>query len=163
MSTIDTIPRVEPRVSPPQPRRSRFGSYLGGAVLVVLGGLWALDLAGTIDVRLAVVLPSLLIIFGLALIIGATEGPHSGLVVAGLFLSIAVGDRGSRACDLVRGRRRRTPLPRDTTDQPLVQLRGGLRRPSSGPARPRDGRVGRSRSLRRCRADNGVVARVGTG
>ena len=90
VSTIDTIPRVEPRVFPPQPKRSRFGSYLGGAVLVVLGGLWALDLAGTIDVRLAVVLPSLLIIFGLALIIGATEGPHSGLVVAGLFLSIAV-------------------------------------------------------------------------
>jgi hypothetical protein len=56
----------------------------------LLGGLWALDLAGAIDVRLAVVLPSLLIIFGLALVVGATEGPHSGLVVAGLFLSIAV-------------------------------------------------------------------------
>jgi hypothetical protein len=31
-----------------------------------------------------------LIIFGLALIIGATDGPHSGLVVAGLFLAFAV-------------------------------------------------------------------------
>jgi len=90
VSTIETIPRVEPRVPTTQPKRSRFGSFLGGAVLVLLGGLWALDLAGAIDVRLAVVLPSLLIIFGLALVVGATEGPHSGLVVAGLFLSIAV-------------------------------------------------------------------------
>jgi hypothetical protein len=90
VSTTDTIPRVEPRDLPPQPKRSRFGSYLGGAVLVLLGGLWALELAGTIDIRLAVVLPSLLIIFGLALILGATDGPHSGLVVAGLFLAIAV-------------------------------------------------------------------------
>jgi hypothetical protein len=93
VSATDTIPRLEPIVEPPvAPARqgSGFGSYLGGAVLVVLGGLWALDLAGTIDVRLAIVLPSLLIVFGLALIIGATGGPHSGLVVAGLFLSIAV-------------------------------------------------------------------------
>ena len=59
-------------------------------MLVVLGGLWILDLAGTIDVRLAVVLPSFLIVFGLALILGAADGPHSGLVVIGLFLSIAV-------------------------------------------------------------------------
>jgi hypothetical protein len=93
VSVTDTIPAVEPIIEPPvAPTRqgSRFGSYLGGAVLVVLGSLWALDLAGTIDVRLAIVLPSLLIVFGLALIIGATGGPHSGLVVAGLFLSIAV-------------------------------------------------------------------------
>lgn len=95
MSVIDTAPRLESAVEPTRgpgrrPTGSGFGSYLGGAVLVVLGGLWAFDLAGTIDVRLAVVLPSLLIVFGLALIFGATEGPHSGLVVAGLLLSVAV-------------------------------------------------------------------------
>lgn len=74
----------------PETRRTSFGSLLGGAVLVVLGGLWTLDVAGVIELRWTIVLPALLTVIGLGLIIGAWTGPHSGPVVAGLFLSIAV-------------------------------------------------------------------------
>jgi hypothetical protein len=59
-------------------------------MLLVLGGLWALDVAGAIDVRAAVVLPAVLAVLGLGLIFGAVNGPHSGLLVAGVFLSFAV-------------------------------------------------------------------------
>jgi hypothetical protein len=66
------------------------GPILGGSILVILGGLWALDLAGALNLKAAVVLPSVLIVIGLALIVGAADGPHSGLIVTGMFLSVAV-------------------------------------------------------------------------
>ena len=88
MNAIDTIPHTAPGALP-TPRR-HFGSLLGGLILVELGGLWILDLAGVIELQLAIVLPSVLIVIGLALVIGANDGPHSGLVVAGLFMAIAV-------------------------------------------------------------------------
>jgi hypothetical protein len=89
VNATDTIPRVEP--SPPAVApKSAFGALLGGSILIVIGGLWALDLAGAVELKVSVVLSSVLIVIGLALLIGAVKGPHSGLVVAGLFLSIAV-------------------------------------------------------------------------
>ena len=87
MTTLDTAPRMETETPV---RRRAFGSLLGGAILVVLGGLWALDLAGVFSLEPTVVLPAVLIVIGLALVIGAADGPHSGLVVAGVFLSVAV-------------------------------------------------------------------------
>jgi hypothetical protein len=59
-------------------------------MLLVLGSLWALDVADAIDVRATIVLPAILAVLGLGLIVGATTGPHSGLIVAGVFLSLAV-------------------------------------------------------------------------
>jgi predicted membrane protein len=61
-----------------------------GGLLVVLGGLWALDVADTVEIRAAIVLPIVLAVLGLGLIIGASDGPHSGLIVAGVFLSLIV-------------------------------------------------------------------------
>jgi hypothetical protein len=61
-----------------------------GALLVVVGGLWLLDAIDVLELRAAMVLPVVLAVIGLALIIGAFDGPHTGLVVAGVFVSIAV-------------------------------------------------------------------------
>ncbi len=60
-----------------------------GAILVVLGALWLLDAIGVADLRFAVVLPAALAVIGISLIVGSFSGPHSGLVVAGVFLTIA--------------------------------------------------------------------------
>lgn len=88
MQTLDAAPAAStPLLSQ---RRNRFGATLLGAMLLVLGGLWAFDVADAIDVRATVVLPAVLAVLGLGLIVGAANGPHSGLIVAGVFLSLAV-------------------------------------------------------------------------
>jgi hypothetical protein len=56
---------------------------------VVVGGLWLFDAAEMIDLRAAIVLPAILAVIGLALIVGAFDGPHPGLVIAGIFVTIA--------------------------------------------------------------------------
>ena len=89
MQTSNTLERPLPTPVLTQ-ARSSFGAILGGAILVLLGGLWMLDVAGAIELKWAVVWPALLTVIGVALIIGAWNGTHSGPVVAGLFLSIAV-------------------------------------------------------------------------
>jgi predicted membrane protein len=61
-----------------------------GGLLVVFGGLWALDVSDTIEIRATVVLPIVLAVLGLGLIVGARNGPHGGLIVAGVFLSLMV-------------------------------------------------------------------------
>lgn len=87
MSIADTSTPSERQTAPaPSPR---YGAVVAGATLVVLGVLWLLDATGVIDLRLALVLPSALAVIGVALIVGSFTGPHSGLVVAGVFLSIA--------------------------------------------------------------------------
>ncbi|HJU81025.1 MAG TPA: LiaF domain-containing protein [Acidimicrobiia bacterium] len=88
MQTLDAAPATStPLLSQ---RRNRFGATLLGAILLVLGGLWALDVADAIDIRATVVVPAVLAVLGLGLIVGAANGPHSGLIVAGVFLSLAV-------------------------------------------------------------------------
>lgn len=88
MSTTDTLERPETEMVP-GPKRRPYGATVAGAVLVVVGGLWLFDAIDVIDLRVAFVLPAVLAVIGLALIIGAFDGPHAGLVVAGIFVSIA--------------------------------------------------------------------------
>ena len=88
MSTTDTLERPETEMVP-GPKRRPYGATVAGAVLVVVGGLWLFDAIDVIDLRVAFVLPAILAVIGLALIIGAFDGPHAGLVVAGIFVSIA--------------------------------------------------------------------------
>lgn len=78
-------PSVETRKAP-----RHFGSVVLGAVLVGVGSLWFLDALDVISIRAAVVLPAMLAIIGLALIVGSFDGEHSGLVVFGVFLTVAV-------------------------------------------------------------------------
>jgi predicted membrane protein len=74
----------------PAPKRRPYAAVVTGALLVVAGVLWLLDATDVIDLDLAIVLPAILSVIGIALIIGAFDGPHNGLIVAGVFLSLAV-------------------------------------------------------------------------
>ena len=89
MSTTDTLERPETSVVP-APKRSRYGAIVTGALLIVVGGLWLLDVTDVIELEAAMVLPAVLAVIGLALIIGSFDGPHTGLIVAGVFVTIAV-------------------------------------------------------------------------
>lgn len=103
MSALDTRPATDDRATEPAGRRSDYGSIVLGAVLVVAGGLWLLDAVDVVELRAAVILPSILAIVGLALIFGASTGPHSGLVVFGVFLTIAVIATAVTPRDAFRG------------------------------------------------------------
>lgn len=88
MSTTDTLER--PGTETVQGRKRPYAAVVTGALLVVVGGLWLLDATDVVDLRVAIVLPAVLAVIGLALIVGAFDGPHPGLVVAGVFVSLAV-------------------------------------------------------------------------
>jgi predicted membrane protein len=74
----------------PAPQRGRYGAIVTGALLMIVGGLWLLDVTDVIELEAAMVLPVALGVIGLALIIGSFDGPHVGLIVAGVFVTIAV-------------------------------------------------------------------------
>jgi predicted membrane protein len=88
MSTTELLERPESE-TPVAPRRRPYGSMVMGALLIVVGGLWLLDATDVAQVQADAILPAILAVIGLALIIGAFEGPHTGLVVAGVFVTIA--------------------------------------------------------------------------
>lgn len=88
MTALDVKP-VESE-SPQRPWTRAYGSVVLGTVLVLVGALWLLDAIDVIELQAAVVLPAVLAIVGVALIFGAFDGPHSGLVVFGVFLTVAV-------------------------------------------------------------------------
>ena len=87
MYTAEASTPAEQR--PPTTPERPFGAVVVGALFVVAGGLWLLDATGVIELRFALVLPSALAVIGIALIVGSFSGPHRGLVVAGVFLTIA--------------------------------------------------------------------------
>jgi hypothetical protein len=77
---------------PPRRVEDRTGASLGtiffGLILMVLGGMWLLDLAGVLDITWTVVGAVLLVLIGVALIAGAREGAHGGLIALGIFLAV---------------------------------------------------------------------------
>ncbi len=70
-------------------KKRPYAAVVTGALLVVVGILWLLDAIDVIDLQAKVLLPSLLAVIGIALIIGAFDGPHTGLIVAGVFVTLA--------------------------------------------------------------------------
>lgn len=88
MTALDVKP-VEPE-TPQRPWTRAYGSVVLGTILVLVGALWLLDAIDMIELQAAVVLPAVLAIVGVALVFGAFDGPHSGLVVFGVFLTVAV-------------------------------------------------------------------------
>jgi hypothetical protein len=71
-----------------QTTRSPLGSVVFGVILVGIGVLWLLERIDVIDVNGALVLPGILTVVGAALLVGAWDGAHSGLVVTGVILSV---------------------------------------------------------------------------
>lgn len=66
------------------------GTILFGVILLALGVLWLLDAAGAIDVTWTFVGAVMLVLIGVALLIGAREGSHGGMIFVGLVLTVVV-------------------------------------------------------------------------
>jgi hypothetical protein len=87
--------QIEERPAPPYLRRSilesvPLGRLVLGGILLIAGILWLLSSLDVIDISLTAVLPVAVIVVGLALVIGSRTGRHSGLLVAGVVLTIAM-------------------------------------------------------------------------
>ncbi len=74
----------------PRPRGGRLGHVVLGAVLVLIGVGWLLEALDITDVPWRFLLPSVLILVGLALTLGARTGAHGGLVAVGVILTVLV-------------------------------------------------------------------------
>ena len=92
---------VQPNPTPPappapptpamvRPRGPSLGHVVLGAVLVLIGVGWLLEALDLADVPWRLLLPSVLILVGLALTIGARSGRHGGLVGVGVALTVLV-------------------------------------------------------------------------
>lgn len=64
---------------------------VAGGVLILIGALWLLERVGAVDLNATTVLALATLVVGLALMILAREGPHSGLVVLGIILAVITG------------------------------------------------------------------------
>lgn len=76
--------------SPGEPaRKVRAGPQIvAGGVLVLIGALWLLERAGLVDLNVTTVLAVGTIVIGVSLMILATDGPHSGLIVFGTIVAL---------------------------------------------------------------------------
>jgi predicted membrane protein len=85
VSTPDTTSTT---VTTPGPSRHTYGAVVAGIVLVVVGALWLLHATDVIELDFGILVPAILAVIGIALIIGSFDGAHTGLVIAGVFLTI---------------------------------------------------------------------------
>lgn len=88
--SVEMLEKPEAKEVQPPPRRRDYTTWMVGLVLVVGGLLWLLDVVGIISLQAVYILPAALVAVGLTLIIGARDGPHPGLILFGVFLTIAV-------------------------------------------------------------------------
>lgn len=80
---------AEPAAAPP-PAGPRLGHIVTGAILVLIGVGWLLEALDLAEVPWRFLLPSALIIVGVALVFGARTGSHGGLVATGVVLTVLV-------------------------------------------------------------------------
>lgn len=83
-------PPAPPTPATVRPRGPSLGHVVLGAVLVLIGVGWLLEALDLADVPWRLLLPSVLILVGLALTIGARSGRHGGLVGVGVALTVLV-------------------------------------------------------------------------
>ena len=79
-----------PAPAAPAPAGRSLGHIVLGAVLVLIGVGWLLEALDVADVPWRFLLPSVLILVGLALTLGARTGRHGGLVAVGVVLTVLV-------------------------------------------------------------------------
>ena len=66
------------------------GNIVLGSILVLLGVAWLLQAIDAVDIPWRALLPSALVVVGVALIFGARTGRHGGLIALGVVLTVAV-------------------------------------------------------------------------
>jgi len=84
MSTTDTLERPEAEATAPRV----YGAVVSGALIALLGALLLVDALDLIELRASMILPSVLTLLGLALIVGSFNGPHPGMITAGVFVTL---------------------------------------------------------------------------
>ncbi len=84
MSTQPLAPRS---ASTPPPA---LGTIVIGGILVVIGLAWILNVLDVVNLTLGLILPSALILVGLALLAGSVTGSHGGLVAVGVILTVVL-------------------------------------------------------------------------
>jgi hypothetical protein len=84
------LPPASAPAAPPRPRGPRLGHIVLGGVLVLIGVGWLLEALDITNVPWRFLLPSVLILVGLALTLGARTGSHGGLVAVGVILTVLV-------------------------------------------------------------------------
>ncbi len=88
-SVADFGPPTRPAALP-SPGGARLGHIVIGAILVLIGAGWLLEALDLVDVPWRFLLPSALIIVGVALVFGARTGAHGGLIAFGIVLTVLV-------------------------------------------------------------------------
>jgi len=81
---------TSPPPAPQRPRGPSLGHIVLGAVLVLIGVGWLLEALEVTDVPWRFLLPSVLVLVGLALTLGARTGRHGGLLAVGIVLTALV-------------------------------------------------------------------------
>jgi predicted membrane protein len=69
---------------------SSLAQVLVGLTLLVVGVLWLLHITGAVSVSWFAVLAVVLMIVGVALVIGSTSGEHAGLIALGVVLTVVL-------------------------------------------------------------------------
>jgi len=87
---VPPAPPPAPAARPPEGGGPRLGHIVLGAVLVLIGVGWLLEALDVADVPWRLLLPSVLILVGLALALGARSGRHGGLMAVGIVLTVLV-------------------------------------------------------------------------
>jgi hypothetical protein len=85
-----SLPPPPAPVAVPRARGPHLGHVVLGAVLVLIGIGWLLEALDITDVPWRFLLPSVLILVGLALTLGARTGSHGGLIAVGVILTMLV-------------------------------------------------------------------------
>jgi len=86
MSTTETLERPEAEATAPRV----YGAVVSGALIFLVGALLLLDALDLIELRASMILPSVLTLIGLALVVGSFNGPHPGMITAGVFVTLGV-------------------------------------------------------------------------
>ncbi len=77
--TVEAQPSASRRIAP---------QVVAGVVLILIGTLWLLQRLGVVDLTVTTVLAIATIVTGLALMVLASDGPHTGLIVFGTILAL---------------------------------------------------------------------------
>ncbi len=96
---------MEVRKGTAEARGNQFslGPVIFGVALMLAGFSWILDRLDVMDVRAGLVIPLALVAVGLALMVGAFDGVHGGLVAVGVVLMLIVVMGSVTPLDAFRG------------------------------------------------------------